>query len=77
MNILRSTITGLAAVLVATVVLPVLGLFGYTLFVKQEEGVAVGFDPIAAAKFPIVWLIAAMIFTAAFYWQFRRATRPR
>jgi len=75
MILLKSILAGLIAVIVAAIILPV-GI-GYYLTWKLQrdkpgQAVTVGFDPVSAAKSPVVWLIAVVVFSLGFYWKYRR-----
>jgi hypothetical protein len=70
----KSLIAGLAAITMA-VVLAIfgLGIYMYIVSKSTEEG-AIGWDPVALNR-PLPWIVAALIFTAGFVWEFRRAAK--
>jgi hypothetical protein len=73
---LKCVIAGIAALVIAAVVLPVImGILLYT-FIRPPAGTTIGFDPVSIAKSsPTVWLIALFVFAAGFYWEFHRLTK--
>jgi hypothetical protein len=71
----KSAIAGIVALVVSTVLFPVLGILLYTLVTRPPAGTAIGWDPVSAAKSPTVWLVASAVFGAGFYWEFHRLTK--
>jgi hypothetical protein len=70
---LKCVIAGIAALVIASVVLPVMGILLLTLIVRPPTGTQIGFDPVSIAKSsPTVWLIALIVFASGFYWEFHR-----
>ena len=82
MTLMKSLFAGLLAVLIAAIVLPmvipmVAGLYLSSRLPPNKSGeVTVGFDPVAAAKSPVSWIIAAVVFSLGFYWEYRRLKAP-
>jgi hypothetical protein len=73
---LKCVIAGIAALVIAAVVLPVMGILLFSLIVRPPAGEAIAFDVVSIAKSsPTVWLIALIVFAAGFYWEFRRLTK--
>jgi hypothetical protein len=72
---LKCVLTGLLAIVAATVVLPVVGIVGIVLYraIHSSQKGSVGWDPISLIhpSLPILTLVA-VCFTAGFFWQFRR-----
>jgi Kef-type K+ transport system membrane component KefB len=75
MILLKSILAGLLAVIVAAIVLPV-GVCYYLTWRLQRDKpgqeIAIGFDPVTAARSPVSWIIAAIVFSLGFYWECRR-----
>jgi len=75
MLLLKSILAGLIAVIVAAIVLPA-GIAYYLMWTthpdKPGQEIAVGFDPVYAARSPVSWIIAALVFALGFYWEYRR-----
>jgi hypothetical protein len=75
MILLKSIFAGLLAVFIAAIVLP-MGIAGYLTWRlppdKPGKEVAVGFDPVAAARSRVSWIVAAIVFGLGFYWEYRR-----
>ena len=72
---LKSILAGLIAVIVAAIVLPVgIGYYLTWRFQREKPGqaISIGFDPVAAARFPSLWIVAAIVFSLGFYWEYRR-----
>jgi hypothetical protein len=75
MVLLKSTLAGLLAVIVAAIVLPV-GVCYYLTWRLQRDKpgqeITIGFDPVNAARSRVGWIIAALVFSLGFYWEYRR-----
>ena len=75
---LKCALTGLLAIVAATVVVPVVGIVGivlYTAIHSSQKG-SVGWDPISLIHPSLLILtLVAFCFTAGFFWQFRRLAR--
>jgi hypothetical protein len=75
MILLKSILAGLISVIVAAIVLPV-GIGYYLTWRLQREkpgqAITIGFDPVAAARSPVIWILAAVFFSLGFYWEYRR-----
>src|SRR5579863_2583144 len=70
MAYLKSVLAGLAALMICALVLPTVAVLVPT--VQYRPAV----NPILlAAAWPMAWVVAAVSFTAGFYWEFRRASR--
>jgi hypothetical protein len=83
MILLKSIFAGLLALLIAEIVLPVvipivIGLYLSWRLPPEKAGreVAVGFDPVAAARSPVSWIMATIVFGLGFYWEYRRLKAP-
>jgi len=73
---LRSVVAGIVALVIASVVLPIVGILLLTLMARPRAGTTIGFDPISIAKSsPTVWLIGLIVFVSGFYWEYRRLVR--
>jgi len=68
---IKSVFAGMAAVVISVVLFPLVGIPAYKLIVRPGAEV-VGWDPVAAAKSPTVWLAVLIIFAGGFTWEFRR-----
>ena len=69
----KSLAAGLAAVLLAAMLLPfVMAVYGRIVY-KPFGNEVVGWDPIGLAKWPVAWLVVSLIFLIGFTWEFRRA----
>jgi hypothetical protein len=75
MILLKSILAGWISVIVAAIVLPVC-IGNYLIWTlprdKPGQAITIGFDPVAAARSPVSWIIAALVFTLGFYWEYRR-----
>ena len=69
MLIVRSIIAGIGSVLIVAVLLPIGAYFYITMATSNE---AIGFDPIAAVKSPLVWTILTAVFALGFYLRYRQ-----
>jgi hypothetical protein len=69
---LKCIIVGIAALVIAAMLFPVVGILLYTLIARPPADVAIGFDPVSAVKSPTVWLIALIVFAVGFYWELHR-----
>lgn len=70
---LKSLVAGTVAVAIAAAISPI--LMGVYFFVVYRPGAneAIGWDPTSFVKQPLIWGISALIFLAAFVWEFRRS----
>ena len=78
MTYLKSALVGLAVVVIAAVLFPVLGIIFYNiLMMRHSANTAVGWDviPAVTARWPRMLFIAVLIFVAGFYWELRRLTK--
>ncbi len=41
---------------------------------RANDSTAIGWDPISLTR-PLWWVVAAVIFSSGFFWEFRRLTR--
>jgi hypothetical protein len=71
----KSILAGLAALAVSAVVLPVVALMAPTVRYRRGGYQGIGFDPSSLIHWPFAWVVGAVIFGAAFYWEFQRASR--
>jgi hypothetical protein len=69
----KSLLAGVAAMVVAVI------LYVYILILPKlgdvPPGTVVGWDVRSFTRQPLFWLIPLLAFAAAFYWEFRRASR--
>jgi hypothetical protein len=72
---LKSVIAGIAALIISAALFPIVGILLYTLIARPQADSAIGWDPVSAAKSPTVWLIALIVFSAGFYWEFHGLTK--
>jgi hypothetical protein len=72
---LKSVFAGITAVIVSAVVLPIVAMMVPTIRYRRGESYGIGFDPSLLAHWPVAWVIGAVIFGAAFYWEFQKASR--
>jgi len=69
----KSLLAGLTALIIATVLSPlIMGIYLYVVY-RPAANEAIGWDPISFAKRPLIWLVGALIFLAGSLWEFRRA----
>jgi uncharacterized BrkB/YihY/UPF0761 family membrane protein len=68
----KCILSGLLALLIAAIVLPMSVCAYLTWTVHPAQNEAIGFDPINAARSPTVWIIAVLVFGLGFYLQYRR-----
>ena len=68
---IKSLVAGIAAVVIATLLM---GLYLYIAY-KPTDNEAIAWDPISLAHRPSAWLIAAVIFIAGFLWEFRYSAK--
>jgi hypothetical protein len=70
----KCILAGLLALLITAIVLPmsVCVYFTWTIHPDKNEAATFGFDPVAAARSPTVWIIAVLVFGFGFYLQYRR-----
>jgi hypothetical protein len=70
----KSILAGLLSVLIAAIVLPMVVCCYLTWRLPPDRTgeVAIGFDPVAAAKSPLSWIKVVVVFTIGFYLQYRR-----
>jgi hypothetical protein len=68
----KCILSGLLALLIAAIVLPmsVCAYLTWTAHLGENEGI--GFDPVSAARYPPAWIVAALVFGLGFYLQYRR-----
>ncbi|MGE0405243.1 MAG: hypothetical protein AB7O65_03010 [Candidatus Korobacteraceae bacterium] len=71
---LKSTVSGLLAVLIIVIASPFVMLpLGILLHRKENGEGAIGWDPLSWLLSSFVpWLILLMVFAAGFFWEFRR-----
>ncbi|MBZ5612549.1 MAG: hypothetical protein LAO23_00970 [Acidobacteriia bacterium] len=72
----KSLLAGLATLIVATVLSPLIIVIYLYVVQKPAAHESIGWDPVSFAKLanrPLCWLIATLIFLAGFMWEFRRA----
>ena len=68
--------TGLLAVLIAAIVLP-MSVCVHLSWASPPGEFSIGFDPISAARSPSVWVIAFVVFGLGFYLEYRRLRAPQ
>lgn len=70
---LKSLVAGTVAIAIAATISPI--VMGFYFFVVYRPGPdeAIGWDPTSFVKQPLIWAITALIFLAAFVWEFRRS----
>jgi hypothetical protein len=71
----KSILAGLAAVIVSAVVLPIVALMAPTVRYRRGGYAGIGFDPSWLAHWHFAWVVGAVIFGAAFYWEFQRLSK--
>jgi hypothetical protein len=78
MILLKSIFAGLIGVLIAAIVLPIVIVIYFAWrFPPHKPGeAAVGFDLVSVARWPVTWIVAAIIFSLGFYWEYRRLKAP-
>ena len=78
MNYLRCIIAGLIAVILVFLAFPVLALSVVTLALFLTGRFAgIGFDVPRLHVSSLLSLLVVAVFSAGFYWEFRRLSRPR
>ena len=78
MNYIRSIIAGLAAVLVAALVLPFFAILVPTLKYRPLRGAWDVFNPFfELARWPFAWFLATVVFFSAFYWELENLRRGK
>ena len=78
MILLISICAGLLAVVIAAIVIPIAIViyFAWRFPPAQPGEAAIGFDLSFVARWPVTWIIAAIIFILGFYWEYRRLQGP-
>lgn len=66
---LKAAIVGISAAVIAFVLMPVAG-FLFNVFRYTNE--FIGFAPVSAAKSPMLWLTALVVFAAVYRWELYR-----
>ena len=74
-DLLKCLMAGIASLVIAAVLLPVVGILLFTFIVHPQPGMTIGFDPVSAAKSPTVWVIALIVFATGFFMEFYRLTK--
>jgi hypothetical protein len=65
----KSLLAGLTALIIATVLSPlIMGIYLYVVY-RPAANEAIGWDPISFAKRPLIWLVAALTFLTGFMWE--------
>lgn len=73
MAYLKSIIAGIAAVVIAAALSPiVMGIYFYFVYGRGADETT-GWDPTSFVKQPLIWTMTTAIFVAGFVWEFRRA----
>ena len=78
MKILKSILAGLTAAILSMVLLAViaaLAVAGPTLLARQSAGIGAVSIGVSDSFLLVLLVIAAVVFTLAFRWQFRRTAR--
>ena len=78
MVILKSFLAAVLAVLLASLLSPIVLMVILPLLSPSSgdgQGVAVGINPIAAARSPLFWLIVLVLFGLGFVLEYRHATK--
>lgn len=71
----KSVLTGLAAVIVAEILVAIGGISALLVIASRqphESDGGLGWDPVAFARTLPGWLILVLAFVAGFWWQYRR-----
>jgi len=75
----KSALVGLLAIVVGSIILPILAIIGIVLsgaLHSGPEGASIGWDPISLVKqSPLVLVFIVVCFAAGFFWEFRRLMR--
>jgi len=70
---LKCILAGLCFLVGAAILLLLGAIVFITIFVVRGKGTTIGFDPVSFARsFPVVWILAALIFVLGFVWEYRR-----
>jgi cell division protein FtsX len=69
----KSLAAGLAAVLLAAMLLPFVMAVYFRIVYKPFGNEVAGWDPVSFARWPVAWLVITLIFLIGFVWEFRRA----
>jgi hypothetical protein len=64
----KSLVAGVAAVLLATMLLPFVMAMYARIVYKPFGDEVVGWDPVGLAKWPVAWVVATLIFLIGFVW---------
>jgi hypothetical protein len=71
----KSILVGLCSTFAAAFLL-LLGAIVALAIIPHPEGTAFAIDPISVAKSsPLLWILAVLVFSVAFSWEYRRAKR--
>ncbi|MGA8313222.1 MAG: hypothetical protein WB755_24575 [Terriglobales bacterium] len=68
----KSLVAGLAAVLLAIMLLPFVMAIYLRIVYKPFGNEVAGWDPIGLARWPVAWAAGTLIFLIGFIWEFRR-----
>ena len=69
----KSLAAGLAAVLLAAMLLPFVMAVYLRIVYKPFANEVAGWDPVSFARWPVAWLVVTLIFVIGCIWEFRRA----
>jgi hypothetical protein len=71
----KSIVVGLCSAVTATLVLLLGGIVALAI-IPHPEDTAIAIDPISVAESsPPLWVLGAVVFFVAFYWEYRREKR--